>query len=296
MRSKILILIFLVFILINCQEKKEVLTNKKENKMKINSSTPIYGIDFNIATPFEILVNDVPVMKYFSNGSASAFVPINGMLIKGKKQEIKIKLYNSDGEKNITEDIAKYFSLKIVLSKDISFGKFQDVQIIKIPDSIKNTSFVEYVFPFYVEFPFEIEGWQKSLNLTNEDKDKLLEEVVLKYEQFRNILNNKDGKEFLEKTKHRENELNQAFYFNEDQKREDDKETLEIINRITKVFPLENYQMVFYGNGKIVALVRIDKNFRGESALQAELDDESVQIYELLLHRPALGKPLEVIR
>jgi hypothetical protein len=41
MKSIILILVSLLFILLNCQEKKEVLTNNnKANKM---NTTPIYG-------------------------------------------------------------------------------------------------------------------------------------------------------------------------------------------------------------------------------------------------------------
>ena len=77
---------------------------------------------------------------------------------------------------------------------------------------------------------------------------------------------------------------------------EDENQTLQTINSITNVLRLENYKLVFYGNGRMVALIRMDGEKKDQSALQAQLEDNSTEIYELLLHRPKSGSPLEVIR
>lgn len=62
-----------------------------------------------------------------------------------------------------------------------------------------------------------------------------------------------------------------------------------------KILALEKYKMIFYGNGKVVSLVRIDDEFRGESAIIGETED-NYNFYPIYLHRPKVGAPLEVIR
>jgi hypothetical protein len=63
--------------------------------------------------------------------------------------------------------------------------------------------------------------------------------------------------------------------------------------------PLENFKLVFYGNGRLVTLERTDLQYRGESALMSrykEKDDKYYRsYYYLVLHRPKRGGKLESI-
>jgi hypothetical protein len=66
-------------------------------------------------------------------------------------------------------------------------------------------------------------------------------------------------------------------------------------NEITNMYPIEKYKMAFFGNGRIVALVRTDNKFRGKSVVIGETKD-LVRVLPIYLYRPAVGAPLEIIR
>lgn len=66
-----------------------------------------------------------------------------------------------------------------------------------------------------------------------------------------------------------------------------------IVPEMFDMLPLENYKMVFHGNGKMVVLIRIDNEFRGESVIIGETED-NYNFYPIYLHRPKSGSPLEL--
>jgi len=66
-----------------------------------------------------------------------------------------------------------------------------------------------------------------------------------------------------------------------------------VVPEIFDMLPLENYKMVFHGNGKMVVLIRIDNEFRGESVIIGETED-NYNFYPIYLHRPKSGSPLEL--
>ncbi|WP_146106058.1 hypothetical protein [Apibacter adventoris] len=253
----------------------------------------IYGIDFNIATPFEILVNDAPVIKYNEEGSMSGFYPINELLINNKDQEISVRLYSEIGKEFIAEDISKYFSLKLVLSKDVNFEHFKEIQNIKIPEIIKNTPYIEYKYHFNIEVPYQLEGWINSVDLTKENKEALLKEVKMYYQKIYGILNKGDYSHYSKIISKRNHEVLVAYYDSEIIKKEQD----ELLERITtaqgKMKPIDfnKYNLKIYGNGRLVTL----EDEKGDSPLFC-ITEEYEDYFGIILYRPALGAPLEVIR
>lgn len=71
-------------------------------------------------------------------------------------------------------------------------------------------------------------------------------------------------------------------------------------NKDFKMEPLENYILKFYGNGKIVALQRIDLWNRNRSVLLKNYTTQdgegNTQTDNLYLYRPSKTAPLEPIR
>jgi hypothetical protein len=63
--------------------------------------------------------------------------------------------------------------------------------------------------------------------------------------------------------------------------------------------PIENFKLVFYGNGRLVALERTDLQYKGGSALLATYKNKEgakrKSHYHFVLHRPKRGGKLESI-
>lgn len=61
------------------------------------------------------------------------------------------------------------------------------------------------------------------------------------------------------------------------------------------MYPIEKYKMAFFGDSRIVALIRTDNEFRGKPAIIGETED-MVTVLPIYLYRPANGQALEIIR
>ena len=100
----------------------------------------------------------------------------------------------------------------------------------------------------------------------------------------------------------KEQEIAQAWYFNTKESSESRWADYEgISNRNEKkIQPLENFKLNLYGNGRVVAIERIDTKYRGKSALMLkyknEEDQKRISFFSVFLHIPKGGNKLEVIR
>lgn len=153
----------------------------------------------------------------------------------------------------------------------------------------------EVVIPFESSVPYKLNGWSNSTDLTKLNEKDLEKEVVSFYNEIISDYNNKKIESIEKKYYNRQLENAQSLY---SFKREDSEKLVSEINKDVNKnqdLKLENYKLVFYGNGKVVGLVRTDGEFFGKSAFLG-LTDEDFYIYSLLLHRPKAGTPLEVIR
>jgi hypothetical protein len=93
----------------------------------------------------------------------------------------------------------------------------------------------------------------------------------------------------------RQVENSQAFFLGTKEKNDTFWPKLEDSKEITSMYPIEKYKMAFFGNGRVVALVRTDNEFRGKSVIIGETKD-LVRVLPIYLYRPAAGAPLEIIR
>ncbi len=57
-----------------------------------------YGVTFSSnGCNFEILVNDVPVYRFFKEGGVTSFYPINPWILSSGEQRLKVRLYPVKG-------------------------------------------------------------------------------------------------------------------------------------------------------------------------------------------------------
>jgi hypothetical protein len=309
---KVFNLILILFI--SCMPNNKNYKMSESNISEIYNKTQNYDkkviVFFNInylSCSTEILVNDIPIYKNLNGkdkaGESFSF-QINEYLLKSGKQELKIRIFPTSNEKDISNSsISNSSNLNLnIIYGDPKTQKIKDYQTAinyETNNSKINphTPFIEIKKEFYIhELPYELKGWSESVSLTKEDKNKLQSEVVQFYNDFKDNYISKDIDQLSSKIYKRELEKSEANYFN---KKEDTQKIsnslLKEINTVQTMLPIENYKMVFYGNGKVVALVRIDNEFRGESVIIGETED-NYNFYPIYLHRPTSRAPLEVIR
>ena len=262
--------------------------------MKNNISTPFYALSLDAAGDFQVYINDILIAYYYQKGATTLTIPINREILRSGKQKIRIKL---ESDKLLESDELEYYKFKILkfdsmdaIDSDVIVDCKFDVE------KSKKVKIFSQTWDFISEVPYSLKGWSKSENLLNEDKDELLKEVLFTYNDFRNILKKKDTRLFYLKTQNRDDEINKALYFNNNNIKEDKLQTENTIQSISEVLPMENFKMVFYGEGKMVGLIHIDDKNKDESPIQAKLNDNSIEIFDLILHRPKAGAPLEIIR
>gem|GEM_PF-1563173 len=296
--KNMLLISFIIFNLSSCHGKNDtnaVTENKftKENKM-ISNNTIIYALSIDATADFKVYINDVLVTSYYGKGATSLTIPINREILFSGEQVIKVVLNSIN---KLDKNELKYYKFQIKKYVSFSSPDYQTVLDCQFDHNLSENLYSHtQSWIFKTEVPYKVEGWTESSILLKEDEGQLLREVISIYESFRKLLEDRDSKSFLAKTIKRDTEINEVLYLNKEQITEDENQTLQTINSITNVLPLENYKLVFYGNGRMVALIRMDGKKKDQSALQAQLEDNSTEIYELLLHRPKSGSPLEVIR
>lgn len=303
---KKLIIILTVFISFTaCSQKKKdnMNTNKALNiykEVKKFDYNPRYWLDIKASDcTYEILVNGMPLSIYYDKASNSQVsIPLNTRILKSGVQKLSIKIYPPlDNSFNFKESLIESSSVSIKISYG-EFGKekaadYKKVLEYKTPEM--RLPYYETELSFNATVPYQLSGWEKSVDLSHEKEEDLEKEVIKKYQEFIKLYDGKENDAVLEKYYQREKEIAQSLFLNKES------DSREAVNKIEKdinkgiPFKLEKYTMKIYADGKVVALVRNDKYYRGLSAFFCQ-DENRYSSYSLLLHRPKPGFPLEVIR
>ncbi len=276
---------------------------------------------FNGACNYKIWVNDMPVFAMYNNARGELSFPINTEILKSGKQTLKIRIFPflDVSTKTFDHKLNKYAGLDVEIREmewDAQERKFDYYPIFtyQTPREGKETlqdNPREFLFeeeeelPFYeetVEFeakvPYNLVGWSKSVDLTKENQEELLKEVESYYKNLASDFDKKNVKSIAKKYLKKEKEIAQCFFHNETEAQTRWKEDIikEIIDPNSKTGKVEKYEIFFFGNGKVIALMR----FPGKSPLYLTIPDENgapdYYVYDIFLHRPKPGAPLEIIR
>ncbi len=275
---------------------------------------------YNGACNYKIWINDIPVFNMYSNARGQVSIPINGKILKSGKQQLKIKIFPFyDENRNLKDKLNVYAGLDVTVrkmewnSEDRIFNytsvfEYQtpregnvslDVNPAKLLlEDEKGEQYYEEKVTFEVTIAYNLKGWSESVNLKNENKDKLLKEVEEYYQELSNDFKNKKIKAIANKYYNKEKEVAQSYFHNE--KEAKTRWSIDILERIidstAELKKLENYNLKFFGNGKVVALMRSP----GKSPLcvvtKKEDGKSRYSVYDVFLHRPRPNAPLEMIR
>ncbi|MFD2940809.1 hypothetical protein [Flavobacterium notoginsengisoli] len=281
----------------NNQKTEDFNLNTLYKKITIYNNKPEYWLFLHSNNcSYVVTLDDMPIYTDYNEGNMKSLsIPINNFLLESKKNELKVLILPKMDEKYHLDNVLESgFSLDVKVSRTenkketIVFNK-------KISGAEQNESYKQIIIPFESSVPYKLTGWTDSVDLTKEDKEVLGREVETFYREMMNDYRDRKIENIQKKYYKRQFENAQSFYSSK--KEDSDKIVSEINKDINKEqdLKLENYKLVFYGNGKVVGLVRTDGEFLGKSAFLG-LTDEDFYIYSLLLHRPKAGGFLEVIR
>lgn len=147
-----------------------------------------------------------------------------------------------------------------------------------------------YTWKFNADVPFELDQLSDAKDLTKENLDQFLKEVIEKYKSIHSIIN--DGKidQYMDiYNQSLKREMISMYY---DKKRQEEylNEMREfILGGKNHMLPLKNFKLHISPNGKIVEL----EDFKGKPALVSE-DDKEKSTYGLQLYKSTKTGNLEV--
>ncbi|MBC9933503.1 hypothetical protein [Chitinophaga qingshengii] len=263
-----------------------------------SKSGPVtYGIHLQLKADNEVFIDDILAGASFQEDADNAAYLLNPFLLTGGKHRIRLKVYP-------TEAVAG--SIKLLATED---ANGHEQLLASFPVNVSAGKPTEFSWEVdFKKIPYQLPGWTTGVDLRKEDNNALTKEVLSYYQHLHSLYQNGGHAAELIKLEAKAAAEKNVYNFRDSKVTAyTDKLKAASLNDKVKMEPLEDYQMVIYGNGKLVTLERrpIDSiagyrrssRFAHWSALIGHFDDGS-GIYQLpvMLYRPAPGAPLERIR
>ena len=262
---------------------------------------PIYEVYFEFGYCYiELYINDILAYKNYGEGGGSSSFTINPYLLNFSNQTIKLRMY-------AREEFGEFLNNSAVKLGIGSYDNQNEFAIEKQQSNLfiyqtpeDENGFFKYAGKEYFEqtvtftlpeVPYKIEGWKDSQDLRNFDK-KLLEQKVLQaYQMIQKSFKERDLDKIAQFSYNKMKDQAIAQYFDEEEVQEGWKELISIAGADNlEFYPLENYELVFYGEGRLVGLKSKKKDsFEGASALMCKFKRKGKWIeakLDYLLHIP----------
>lgn len=309
--KKAILKLFLLLSLQSCSQKTMITQNPNitannlveeiAKQVSHYNYEPIYQVDFEFGHCYiELYINDILAYKNYGEGGSSSFT-INPYLLNFSNQTIKLRMY-------ATEEFGEFLNNSAVKLGIGSYDNQNEFAIEKQQSNLfiyqtpeDENGFFKYAGKEYFEqivtftlpeVPYKIEGWKDSQDLRNFDK-KLLEQKVLQaYQMIQKSFKERDLDGIAQFSFNKMKDQAIAQYFDEEEVQEGWEELISIAGADNlEFYPLENYELVFYGEGRLVGLKskKKDKGFRGASALLCKFKREGKWVgaeLDYLLHIP----------
>lgn len=302
-----------------CQQKQSSDTKVKnqKNKMldiykqvKTYNYNPWYEVAYSSdACGYEILINDIPLHRYFLFSTANQqTLQINDHILSSGKQNITIRMFPpqlSDKSWSPTLTDAAKFSIKIQHRQ--AGGPIESAkQVFEFTAPHKpgtdhflasGQKYYEFKGAFEAEVPYKLEGWGNSKDLSKENQQDLLKEAVEAYNSFRDVLIQKDVDVYAALMYDKETELAKAYYWAtpEDSGQRWNEMKGNMLEK-REILPLKDFKMVLYAGGKVLALQPTSEMYKDFlSAIHAQTADDDIQV-SFFLHKKAGSDKLTPIR
>ncbi|MGS2737979.1 hypothetical protein [Sinomicrobium sp. M5D2P17] len=294
-------IVLVLFFLISCNQTKknsEYFTSNTNIRKEVMKN--IYYINYNFTFPFELIVNDMVIAKEMRTGMAGP-ERINHFILENGEQSVRIKIF---APKDYNNGLLKQKDLNILEEQSAIYkvnsetNDFDTVMPLKFDKIDQEVPYIEKEWKFNADLPFKLKGWEKSEDLTQWDKEELEKTVIEKFQELHDQLNFGKVDSFMKEIEAVNNEVFIANYFDEDKKKDYINNLLEIYESYKgNMLPISKYKIRILGDGRAVALERVDNKYLGQGVLVAENKDEN-QLYlnYIVLHKPKDSKDLRIVR
>ncbi|MCD8455137.1 hypothetical protein LNJ08_12130 [Tenacibaculum finnmarkense genomovar ulcerans] len=269
-----------------------------------------------LTTAVEIYINDMPFKKYYGGDNNIFYDEINEYILKSGLQTVRIRYVSENKSKLLRKDFIASITIqgaKKLLETEKEGERVHKYEVPRVfrdsTDKIGtfkavNLPFFEDTFTFKATVPYELVGWTESEDLTALKPKELEKLAVAAYQNVINFCKRKEREALFDLFYQSEYESTNSKYYSEEEfKKFTEGHDFVLENASVNFYPLENYSMHIYGNGRVVALENIE--YPGESAIQFDFVDidkhsgkkvEGVSNMRLLLHKPKGSKVLVPIR
>ena len=305
MFQKMMVLVVFCICFVGCSQKKESMISQNPNineknlveeinkQVKHYPSEKVYGFRYeNFNCYFEVFVNDIPCYKDFITHKAGSGFDVNVCIFKSGIQKLKFKMYPANDEKTTINEFIESTYLKLQLetydkkhrdADDVVIQKFKTpVTITKDQYGNNNEKFIaagksyyEGSFTFEAQVPYQLEGFDTIQDLRKIDPKIMKQKLVEKYQEIWKVYQNKQYDDIARISFENLRDQFIAEYHNEKHIGDVWGMLMDIYKQPTfEMQPLQDYELVFFADGKLVALMQTsnDNRLRGHSALWAKVD------------------------
>lgn len=257
--------LFTLLIAISCaQSSKEKTKQMNEyydqitNEIKLPSTTPFYALQINKQDCRVLIrVNDIPLAyTFFEDDAESQLLPINDLVSKSGEQIITFEVYPKSMQQTLNDKAHVNVKLMYAPGRDVSMQEFEMIQQFDLPEGLGDKKLPIYTINGHFS---AIVPWDYSKDIvTAKDLSKIPDiekKIVTKYKQLSSFIYNnpvdflKENKNALLKT------WNYNYFTKQDVMKNDPKSEIEEFNLPQREMdPIENYEINFYSNNRLVTL------------------------------------------
>lgn len=251
------------------QEKEQQMDKITEEIIKIvhqYKTTPMYSLQMNKqGCKLVVEMENNTEYRLVENNGESIMIPLNVMVTKSGKQRLKVKIYPKEGDQYLTKYSHVQVNIFNAPNKNSSLKDYAKIAEFTLPQGLeeKKIPYYEHYIDFDANIPFD---YSKELNTaTDLSKVKDIEEkVVKKYNEVREICEKSDIIAYNELSIHSSALVYNTTYTSiEEIKNSQQTNRFGIVEsnlKNRKFLPIENYNIQFYANNKIVALWQKNHN------------------------------------
>jgi hypothetical protein len=245
----------------------------------------------------ELVVNDIPSFCNYESGTISVDWPLNLLIIEDGLQNFELRILPLKGTTSISEKA--FAKIKIVVREAIDeYVEQEEISPeieINFTDKKKLPLYI-YKGQFTSKVPYQLDGWKKSMELSQENQERLFEEIIQWNDKLRDIYANFKQEEYLKIFKSKNIEIYKTLYLNHLEIEEQNNSVFHPKFKDLVSLPNVSYKLKLSANGKLASVILPYKlpGFTYEPKIK---DEDSLGISVIVFfHRKNIGEPLEIIR
>lgn len=327
MRKMIMVFLLAVLSAAGCAQEKTASIMSTADRISYLSERvhrfkdePLYQLEVESLFSYRILLNGCPIYSFFGKTPGMIRIDINPYILKSGQQSVTIELYpgyDSQGTPKQYLETGSKFSLKIEKTGWGKDGTLKEpVEIVSYSTADEQINLTELTaykknISFTATVPYKLEGWMNGQDLTKLDSQRLEQQLLDFYRRMIAAFEIKDYDDLNTQFLHADAEWYQSLYFPKDivtkfqttQGRKGKSMSTTSSDSMSKArtfYPLEDYVIRFYADGRMVRLEAKDGANKGESLLGYEdIDKHGLNRktwIDMLFYMPKGETALQIIR